>query len=647
MRNPYLRILVISLLAPTAGMAQFGTNLIVNGDAESGAGSGSSTIVASIPGWTSAGANVITYASNYGITLNDLVPIGAGKNYFSNGNTSSSITQTVSVAFAATAIDAGTASYDASGYFGGYSSYDDTATLNIVFLNASGTSVGTVSIGGVKSADRNGTGMYLRRQIGAVPSGARSAKVTVNFVITTSSVDNAGADNLSLKVNSQATSNTVFGSNLIVNGNAESAAAQLLNADFSADIPSWVRSANFTTDGYGLPDADLDFTTPGPPDEGKQYFYGGPSNPASSAYQDIDISQSASIIDAGVVKYSLIGWLGGYSSQNDNAVLTVQFMNWGGTVLGTVTLGPVLAADRNNQSGLLQRTATGTIPAGARMAHLLLSMTRTDGSDNDGIADSLSLILINGGAPTISTNGIATAAAFGGSPTIAPGTWIEIYGQNLAPDAREWAGGDFSGSTAPISLDGVKVTVGGQSAFVRYISAGQVNVQVPSNAPTGQQQIVVSTALGTSAPYAINVASTQGSVLAPSTFVVSGKQYLAALFADGVTFALPPNTLPGVTSRYAKPGDTLVVYGVGFGPTVPAISAGQITSQANSLASPLQVSFGGIAGTLTYMGLSPSYVGLYQFNIVVPNVANNDFVPIVFTLGATPIAQTVYTAIHN
>jgi uncharacterized protein (TIGR03437 family) len=308
----------------------------------------------------------------------------------------------------------------------------------------------------------------------------------------------------------------------------------------------------------------------------------------------------------------------------------------------------VLAADRGGNSGLLQRTANGAVPAGARIAHVQLAMTRTDGSDNDGIADSLSLILTSSaGVPTISTNGVATAAAFGGSKTIAPGTWIEIYGQNLAPDAREWAGGDFSGSTAPTSLDGVKVTIGGQPAYVRYISAGQVNVQVPSSVGTGQQQIVVSTAAGSSAPYPITVAATQPSVLAPSTFVVSGKQYAAALFSDGVTFALPPNSLPGVTSSYAKPGDLIILYGVGFGPTTPNYNAGQIVSQLNTLTTPLQVSIGGTAATLNYSGLAPSFVGLYQFNIVVPNVANNDFAPLVFTFAGNPIAQTVYTAVHN
>jgi uncharacterized protein (TIGR03437 family) len=644
-------VFLAALLAvPISGWAQssFGANLIVNPGAETGPGSGSSTIVSSIPGWTSNGANVITYASGYGITTGDIVPVGAGKNYFSNGSTASSMSQTISLTAGTSAIDAGTASFDASGYFGGYSNYDDAAAMTIVFLNGAGTSLSSITIGGVKSADRESTGMYLRRQVGAVPIGTRSTTVTVNFTITGSSQNNAGADNLSLILNSQATLPTVFGSNLIVDGNAESAVQSLSNQDFAVDIPGWVRTADFTTDMYGASGADMDLTSPAPPDQGKLYFYGGPSNPASTGYQDIDVSQGAAAIDAGTVTYALSAWLGGYSTQNDGMMLTVKFMNWSGTTLSTVVLGPVLAPERANLTEMIKKSSNGTMPTGARIVRVQMDSNRTDGSDNDGMADSLSLILTNTApVPTISAGGVVQALAFGGSKTIAPGTWIEIYGQNLAPDARSWAGGDFTGSSAPTALDGVKVTIGGQPAYVAYISAGQVNVQVPSGVGSGTQSIVLSTAAGTSASYPITVAATQPAVLAPGTFTVSGKQYAAALFSDGTTFALPPGALPGVASKYAKPGDTLILYGIGFGPTTPNINAGQVVSASNSLAMPLQVTFGGTTATLIYQGLAPSFVGLYQFNIVVPNVANNDFVPLGISLAGTPISQTVYTAVHN
>lgn len=250
--------------------------------------------------------------------------------------------------------------------------------------------------------------------------------------------------------------------------------------------------------------------------------------------------------------------------------------------------------------------------------------------------------------PSIYSNGVVSASAFGKLPGVAPGSWIEIYGTNLAVNARGWGGTDFSGVNAPTSLDGTKVTVGGQAAFVDYISAGQVNAQVPSNTPQGAQSVVVTTPYGTSAAYTVTVNATQPGILAPASFVVGGKQYIAATFSDGVTYVLPPGAVPGVSSRQAKPGEVITIYGVGFGGVTPSIPAGQVVQQFNTLASPVAFSFGGTAATANYSGLAPSQVGLYQFNVTVPNVPNSDLVPLTFTLGGTAVnTQTLYTAIHN
>ena len=89
-----------------------------------------------------------------------------------------------------------------------------------------------------------------------------------------------------------------------------------------------------------------------------------------------------------------------------------------------------------------------------------------------------------------------TALAFGGFGSVAPGSWIEIYGSALAIDTRSWETKDFNGVNAPTSLDGTSVTIGGQSAFVEYISPGQVNVQVPFAVATGSQPLVVTTPSG-------------------------------------------------------------------------------------------------------------------------------------------------------
>jgi uncharacterized protein (TIGR03437 family) len=57
--------------------------------------------------------------------------------------------------------------------------------------------------------------------------------------------------------------------------------------------------------------------------------------------------------------------------------------------------------------------------------------------------------------------------------------------------------------------------------------------------------------------------------------------------------------------------------------------------------------FGSTPATLNYFGLAPNYVGLYQFNVVVPNISNSDLVPVTFTLGGVSGTQTLYTAVHD
>ena len=251
------------------------------------------------------------------------------------------------------------------------------------------------------------------------------------------------------------------------------------------------------------------------------------------------------------------------------------------------------------------------------------------------------------GLPSIAPGGVSAAAAFGGGSSVAPGDWIEIYGSQLAAGSRGWGGSDFNGDSAPTSLDGTSVTIGGQAAFVDYISSGQVNAQLPSNIGTGLQRLTVTTALGTSASYQVNVNAVQPGILAPQSFNFGGTQYAAALFADGVTFVAPPGSVSGVTTKTARAGDTVTFYAIGFGAVTPAIAAGQVERQSNALAMPFTVSIGGLPASVAYAGLAPGQVGLYQFNVMVPAATAGNSVPLVFTLGGNTVPQTLYLAIGN
>ena len=255
-----------------------------------------------------------------------------------------------------------------------------------------------------------------------------------------------------------------------------------------------------------------------------------------------------------------------------------------------------------------------------------------------------------GSTPSIGT--VVSASAFGDFSSVAPGSWVEIYGSNLAPDTRGWTGTDFTGPNgdmAPTSLDGVSVSIGGQAAFVDYISPTQVNAELPSNIPTGGPlALTVTSGSLTSAPFTLTVNATEPGLLAPSNFTVGGNQYVVAQHSDG-TYVLPAGAIAGVNSRPAQPGETIVIYGVGFGSVTPNIPAGEIASGANQLSANLQIKFGQTPAQvpLPYDGLSPGFVGLDQFDVVVPSVASSNLVPLTFTLGGTAGTQTLFTAVQQ
>jgi len=242
-----------------------------------------------------------------------------------------------------------------------------------------------------------------------------------------------------------------------------------------------------------------------------------------------------------------------------------------------------------------------------------------------------------------SIGGVVSASAFGELAAASPGSWIEIYGSNLADETRGWTGSDFTGINAPTSLSGTSVTVGGQAAFIDYISPGQVNALIPSNAPTGVQQIVLTAAGLASAPFNMTINAVSPGLLSPPNFNVGGIQYAVAQFGDG-TYVLPTGAISGITSQPAKPGDIIVIYGVGFGPVTPDIPAGQLVGQANSLATGFHISIGGVECQVQYDGLAPSFTGLYQFNITVPPVASGNQ-PLTFTVDGVNNAQTLFVAI--
>jgi uncharacterized protein (TIGR03437 family) len=248
--------------------------------------------------------------------------------------------------------------------------------------------------------------------------------------------------------------------------------------------------------------------------------------------------------------------------------------------------------------------------------------------------------------PVINAGGIVTATQYGGFSTIAPATFIEIYGLNLSTTFNlDWSNA-FNGVQAPTSLGGTTATVGGLPAYVEYVSPHQVNLLVPSGTPLGQQQVVVTTVGGSSLATTTTVAAIAPGILAPPAFKGPAGQYAFALFPDYKTYVLPPGVAPSLPTSRAQPGDVLIFYGLGFGPVTPNLPAGTLVEQSNTLSS-FQATIGGVPATVQFAGLVQTYTGLYQFNIVVPNVPASDTTPFTFTVDGVSGTQSLMLAIGN
>src|SRR5262249_18914813 len=159
-------------------------------------------------------------------------------------------------------------------------------------------------------------------------------------------------------------------------------------------------------------------------------------------------------------------------------------------------------------------------------------------------------------SPQISS--AATASEFGAMAAVTSGSWMEIHGVSLASHTRSWTQDDFNADSAPTSLDGTSVTIGGRPGFISFISPTQLNVLLPDGVSPGDQEVTITTAAGSTLPHISAVMAAQPGLLAAPSFKIGDRQYVEAVFQDGSAYAAPTGALSGVTSHPAHPGDVLV-----------------------------------------------------------------------------------------
>jgi adhesin/invasin len=152
------------------------------------------------------------------------------------------------------------------------------------------------------------------------------------------------------------------------------------------------------------------------------------------------------------------------------------------------------------------------------------------------------------------------------------------------------------------------VSVAGRALPLVYVSASQINAQLPSDLPPGKAQLRVSLAAVESAPVDLEVASA-----APGIFT----------WGDGRGAILNQDASLNTPETPAARGSAAIVYATGQGKVEPPVPDGTPASAeplSGTSALP-EVTVGGAPAQVLFSGLAPGFVGLWQMNIVVPQGA--------------------------
>jgi len=213
----------------------------------------------------------------------------------------------------------------------------------------------------------------------------------------------------------------------------------------------------------------------------------------------------------------------------------------------------------------------------------------------------------------------------GGQAGVSPGAYVSIYGSNFAPSGTlvTWSNAVVNGQL-PTSLAGVTVSMAGTPAYIEAVTPGQINILVPS-LPAGPTAVTVMTQTGSSEPYIITALAVQPAFFEwPGSYAVATDPNYNLLVQNG-TFSVP--TTP------AKPGQTIVLWGTGFGATTPPAPSGQVVPPQTYSVNGVGVTVGGVKANVLGTALSPGSAGLYQVVIQVPSTLVNGDYPIVATIG--------------
>jgi uncharacterized protein (TIGR03437 family) len=225
-------------------------------------------------------------------------------------------------------------------------------------------------------------------------------------------------------------------------------------------------------------------------------------------------------------------------------------------------------------------------------------------------------------APAFTREGVVNSATFVvGAPA---GGLVSIFGMNLLIGIE-----GIVAATAvplPLNLAGTEVTIGGRGVPILAVASlnglDQINIQVPFDFEGRTLPLIVNSGGIRSTSVDIEVLRTH-----PGIFMVGAEQPAVVHSADGSLVT---------ASNPASPGETLSVYCTGLGAVEPPVAEGFAAplSPLSRTANSTTATVGGVPVEVSFAGLAPGFVGLYQVDVRVPEETSSGTRTLVLTAAA-------------
>lgn len=285
------------------------------------------------------------------------------------------------------------------------------------------------------------------------------------------------------------------------------------------------------------------------------------------------------------------------------------------------------------------------------------SLTRLTTSDGNDFNPQLSGNFSFGQPPAIFSGGVVLANLAPKVETISPLSIISIFGMDFSAETILFPNLDGAGKIDTI-LGGTCVEIGGERAPIFAITPTQANLQTPGTPVAGPIDVVVIRDCNTPLATRSNVEMVTIEEATPGFFIfnpVASSGFIAARFnatAQQPAVAVAPDALftdQFGPSRPAKPGEIILLFGTGWGPTSPALTTGDLASEEGAevleIANPT-VTLGGIplaADDVFYVGVTPFTAGLFQLAIRIPEGTTPGNKQVVLTVygKSTPLGPVI------